>query len=81
LGSWPREGLMKVLPKSEAQESHFMFSGMWESVKEWTRTLPSELPLLELDSWWTFECSESNCKGQNPLDQRVPVSKSSLQRS
>jgi hypothetical protein len=29
---------------------------------------PKELPLWELESWWTPESSESNCKGQNPLD-------------
>jgi hypothetical protein len=31
LGSRPRQRLAKVRVKSEAQESHFMFSGVWES--------------------------------------------------
>jgi len=48
LGSRPRQGLAKVRAKSEAQESHFMLPGVWECVREWTPTLPSELPLWEL---------------------------------
>ncbi len=28
-----------------SRESHFMLSGVWESVREWTLTLPNELPL------------------------------------
>jgi hypothetical protein len=31
-------------------------------------TLPSVLPLWELEFWWTLESSESNWRGQNPLD-------------
>jgi hypothetical protein len=42
-----------------------------ESVKEWTFTLPRELPPWELESRWIFECSKSNCKGQNPMDWEV----------
>ncbi len=34
-------------------------------------TLPSELPFWELESWWTFEFSESDCKDQNPLDWKI----------
>jgi hypothetical protein len=33
-GLRPRQGLAKVQAKSEAWESHFMFSGMQESVRE-----------------------------------------------
>jgi hypothetical protein len=51
-----------------ARKSHFMFSGVQESGREWPSTLPSELPLWELKSRWTLESSESNFKGQNPLD-------------
>jgi hypothetical protein len=29
-----------------------MFSGVWESVREWTPTLPNELPLWELEFRW-----------------------------
>ncbi len=41
-------------------------------MREWTFTLPSELPLQELESWWTLESSKNNYKGQKPLDWRVP---------
>ncbi len=34
LGLAPRQGLVKVWAKSEAQESHFMLSEVWEKVKE-----------------------------------------------
>ncbi len=30
--------------------------------------LPRELPHWELESRWTPKCSESNCRGQNPMD-------------
>jgi hypothetical protein len=49
-----------------------MFLGVQESVREWTLTLPSELPPWELESQWTPESSESNCRGQNPLYWGVP---------
>ncbi len=64
----PRQGLAKVRAKIKAYESHFMFLGVQVSVRECTPTLPSELPLWELESRWTFESSKSNFKGQNPLD-------------
>jgi len=72
LGSRPRKGLVKVWAKSEAQESHSMFLGMCESVREWTSTLTIELPLWELESLWTPESSKSDYRGQNPLDWKVP---------
>jgi len=72
LGSWPRQGLVKVRAKREAQESHFMLSGMQESVMKWTLTLSSELPLWELESLWTSKFLESDYRGQNPLDWKVP---------
>jgi hypothetical protein len=34
LGSRPKQGLTKVWAKSEAQESHFILLGMWESARE-----------------------------------------------
>ncbi len=45
LGLWSKQKLTKMWAKSEARESHFMLSRMHESVKEWTPTLSSELPL------------------------------------
>ncbi len=26
----------------------------------------------ELESWWTSEFSKRDCKGQNPLDHKIP---------
>jgi len=40
-------------------------------VREWTLTLPNELPFWELDSRWTPKFSKSNWRGQNPLNWRV----------
>jgi len=57
LGLRPRQGLAKVWAKYEAQKSHFMLLGVQESVREWTFTLPSELPLWELESQWTPKSS------------------------
>jgi hypothetical protein len=47
-----------------------MLPGMQENVKEWTFTLPNELPFWELESQWTPKTSEGNYKGQNSLDWR-----------
>jgi len=49
-----------------------MLPGVLESVRECTLTLLSQLPLWELESQWTPESSESNYKGQNPLNYKVP---------
>jgi hypothetical protein len=54
-----------------AQELHFMLMGVQESVREWTPTLPSELPLWELESQWVFEFLKGNYRGQNSLDWQV----------
>jgi len=40
-------------------------------VKEWTPTLPNELPLWELESQWTFESLEGDYRGQNSFDWKV----------
>ncbi len=40
---------------------------MQENVREWTLTLPRQLPPGELESQWTPESLASNCRGQNPL--------------
>jgi len=44
LGSWPRQGFVKVQANNEAQDSHFMLPKVWESMREQIPTLPSELP-------------------------------------
>jgi hypothetical protein len=61
LGSRPRRGFARLLAKRGS-------SRVKDSVKEWTLTLPKELPPWELESRWTPECSESDCKGQNSMD-------------
>jgi hypothetical protein len=71
LGSWPRQGLARLRAKREARESHIMLLGVQKSVREWTLTLPSELPFWELESRWTPKFLKSDCKGQNPMDLRV----------
>jgi hypothetical protein len=57
--------------KREARGSHFMFLGVQKSVREWTLTLPSELPFWKLESQWTSKFLKSDCKGQNSLDWNV----------
>jgi hypothetical protein len=71
LGSWPRQGLARVWDKREAREVHLILPRVQESVRKWALTLPSELPLGELECRWTPKSSKSDCKGQNPLDGRV----------
>jgi len=68
LGSQPRQGLAKVRAENEGWESHSMLTGVLKSVKEWTYTLPSGLPLWEWESRWTHEFSKSNFRGQNSLN-------------
>ncbi len=71
LGSQPKQGLARMRAKREARESHFMLPGVQKSVKEWTFTLPRELPLWELESRWILEFSNSNFRVQNSLDWGV----------
>ncbi len=56
-----------------ARKSHFMLLGVQESGREWTSTLPNELPLWELESRWTPKFTKSNCRGQNPLDWDIYI--------
>jgi hypothetical protein len=61
LGLWLRQGLARLRAKRGN-------SRVKKSVREWSLTLPRELSPWELESWWTLECSKSNCKGQNSMD-------------
>jgi hypothetical protein len=54
-----QEESMRVMP--HAPESIGKCEGM-------NPTLPRELPLWELESRWTLESSERNCRGQNSMD-------------
>jgi len=40
---------------------------VWGSVREWTLTLPRQFPLWEMESRWTLETSESDCRGQTSM--------------
>jgi hypothetical protein len=74
LGSWPRQGGCKVAGQEGGPwvSSHALESAKSaRSVREWTLTLPSELPLWELEFKWTPKFLERNFRGQNPLVQRV----------
>jgi hypothetical protein len=64
LGLWPRQRVAMLRAKRGSL-------GVKESVKEWTLTLPRELPPWELESRWTPKCLENDCKGQNPMDLGV----------
>jgi hypothetical protein len=71
LGSRPRQGFVRGRDKRETQEAHLILLGVQESVREWTFTLPRQLPLGELESWRTPESSGSDYKGQNPSVWKV----------
>jgi len=51
--------------------SHITYSReckkVWGSVRDWTITLPRQLPLWEMESRWTSETSESNYRGQTSM--------------
>jgi hypothetical protein len=49
-GSRPKQGLTRMRAKKESQESHHMLLGVQKSVRDWTLTLPNELPFWELES-------------------------------
>ncbi len=40
-------------------------------MREWTFTLPNELPFWKLESQWTSKSSEGDCRGENPSDWRI----------
>jgi len=67
LGSRLRQRGCKSAGQEEAWGSHHIGSGEWESVREWTLTLPRQLPFWEMESRWTSEILESNFRGQNSM--------------
>jgi hypothetical protein len=72
LGLWPRQGLAKVWAKSEP-ESHIPCSQKCKKVggnEPPHSQVGSHFGVLE--SWWSLEYLESDCKGQNPLEWNVP---------
>jgi hypothetical protein len=71
LGNMTKVRACKGASQEWAEESHFMLPGVQERVREWTPTLPSDLPLWELESQWTFKFSEGNFRSQNSLDWNI----------
>jgi len=65
------KGIARVRAKRKPG-SHITYSRerkrVWGSVREWTLTLPRQLPLWEMESRWTPKTSESDYRGQNWLD-------------
>jgi hypothetical protein len=55
LGLTTKARACKNVGQEWAWESHFMFLGVQESVREWTPTFPNELPLWD-------EFSKNNCR-------------------
>jgi hypothetical protein len=64
------KGIAKVQAKRKPG-SHITYSRycnkVWGSVREWTLTLPRQLPLWEMESRWTPETSKSELRGQNSM--------------
>jgi len=52
----------------EEPESHITYSREFKKVREWTLTLPRQLPLWEMDYRWSLETSESDFNSQNLMD-------------
>jgi len=71
LGSRPRQRACKGASQVEARESHFHAPESAKECGERTFTLPSELPLWELESQWTPKCSENDCKDQNQMTRTI----------
>jgi hypothetical protein len=72
LGSWPKQGLQGCKPKvNPGVTSH----APKECKRVWGNEPSHSQVNFHLDSWspkWTPEFSESNCMGQNSMDQCVP---------
>jgi hypothetical protein len=71
LGSRPKQGLTRGQDKREIRETHLLLLGVQESVRDWTLTLPRQLPLGELESQRTPKSSRNNCRNQTPSVRRV----------
>jgi hypothetical protein len=71
LGPRPKQGFARLWAKKEAWESHLVLPGVQKNVREWTLTLPSELPLWELESQMDSQIFRGRLQGWNPSGQRV----------
>jgi len=57
---------LRVQPKN-----HIYTPKVQESVREWTHTPPSGVPLWELESLWSPKFSENSFKSQNSFDWKL----------
>jgi len=71
LGLQPRQGLARGRDKRETHEAHLILLGVQENVREWTLTLPRQLPLGELESRRIPEFLGSDCSSWNPLVWKI----------
>jgi len=69
-----RQKHCKSAGQEEARESHHMLPGVLESVREYEGVnphTPKATPTLEMESRWTPETSESDCRGQTLMSRGV----------
>jgi hypothetical protein len=67
LGSQPKQGVARLRAKRKTRESHHMLPGVPKNVKEWTFTLPSELPCWELESQMNSRIFRAKLQGSKPI--------------
>jgi hypothetical protein len=73
LGLRPRQGVARLRAKRKTRESHHMLPGV-QRVWVWGNEPSHSQVNSHVGNWspkWTFESSERDCKGQNPLLQRI----------
>jgi hypothetical protein len=63
LGSWLKQGFVRLRAKRETQESHHMLLGVQKSVKESTLTLIGELSSWKLESQMDFRIFKERLQG------------------
>jgi hypothetical protein len=70
LGSWPKQRVARLQAKRKTWESHHMLLGVPKSVREWTLTLPSELPCWELESQMDSRIFKTRLQGSKPIGSK-----------
>ncbi len=69
-----RQRHCKSAGQEEARESHHILPGVLESVREYEGVdlhTPKATPTWEMESRWTPETLESDCRGQNSMAHGV----------
>jgi len=72
LGSRPVKSLQGCGPRGKPR-SHIACSWNVKNVREWMFRFPRQLPLWEMESWWTPKFSECDCRGQNSMAHHCPL--------